>query len=266
MKNAYDSMRTYMGVADVPVPSAWKIMMNHVNVTDVLGLDSVCACLVFTCLFSCIQCLTFVKRVLLAVMIMPPALVVSVEGNIGSGKSTLIRSLADSSDRVRFVLERTGRMWWWLLKKGSSSSLWLINFQLYVMLTQLWEFTFGTRLPVVLVMERSVTSGVLVFVKHAFNTGALSRTDVAFLVKTMCIIDCLPHMYAFLDTPVDQVVCNVRKRGRKVEANLDVVYLRDLDDLHHDMRKFLVHNGVVASHNVLDARKDIHAIVRIVDE
>ena len=199
-------------------------------------------------------------------MVMPPALVVSVEGNIGSGKSTLIRSFGNSSDKVRFVLERTGCMWWWLLKKGSSTSLWLINFQMYVMLTQLWEFTVGTRLPVVLVMERSVTSGILVFVKHALKTGALSRTDVAFLVTTMCTIDCLPHMYAFLDTPVDQVVCNVRKRGRAVEADLDVVYLRDLDDLHHDMRTFLIDNGVVASHTVLDAREDIHAIVRIVDE
>lgn len=267
-KDRHRVIRTYMGLTGVGAPSALSVLKRHASLRNV---DAILAASIFMCLHIVLCCLSVFKRFLRAALVMEPSIVISVEGNIGSGKSTLIRSLSSQSGRVRFALERTGRMWWWLMRKVSSSdgrrskALWVLNFQMFVLLTQLWEFVTGMWFPIVVIMERSVMSSLLVFVKHSMSTGDILGPDAAFLANVVRRMDCMPDMYAFVNTTAEESIVNVKKRGRPEEQSLGVEYLVHLESLHHDMRRFLTYSGICMYEKILDATKDLELVVGIME-
>ncbi len=245
--------RMYMGVSDEPPTSLWSLLWTckeECGYFEWLGGSSVA-----TVLYGTLKTFIIAKKVLDVVC--DRSIVISIEGNIGAGKSTLLNNLASRYPNKRvlkFVCEKTGWLWWWLLRPrdGTMKPVWAVNFQMYVMLTQIYEFVLGLRRPVVLVlMERSTVSSTLVFTRHALQTGVLTKQHVSFLVDLQDEVGCEPDLYVFLNTPADRSLENIRTRGREQEADLTLEHMIELEQLHHDMRRFLVQSGFCEEERVI---------------
>jgi deoxyadenosine/deoxycytidine kinase len=190
---------------------------------------------------------------------------VFIEGNIGSGKSTVIQRLAadsaheDNKDQkgrcdVLYIPEpiadaqavpaRDGETVDLLKHYYADKAKYALAFQqLMLCLRQeavgaaLVPYTRSQHLPdeIVVVMERSWYADAHVFVAALFAADALTPAEVAVYdvtLRRVCGLLPTKHALVYLRTPA--AVCEKRmaERARKAEAGIPLAYLKDLERYH----------------------------------
>jgi len=191
---------------------------------------------------------------------------VSVEGNIGSGKSTYLKHFSRWNDRVDIIMEPVDK--WRNLNSHNLLQMmyedpkrWSLTFQTYVQLTMLQNHTKNTEKPVKL-MERSLHSAKYCFAENLKRTGKMPESEYEVLsgwfdFMLQCPnIDLSVDLIVYLKTDPEVALRRVKERSRGEEHLINEQYIQDLHQLHEDWlthQKFPVHAPVV----VVDANKDI---------
>jgi deoxyadenosine/deoxycytidine kinase len=207
-------------------------------------------------------------------------IVISVDGNIGAGKSTFLAALAEAMPEVEVVQEPVGE--WMTLKNAEGKSLlelfyddkrrWAYTFQNCAILTRLRTIrdAIATTKKRVIITERSVLTDRYVFAEMLRTSGDIDELEWALYMKWFDAfaadlpIRGIVHLTTGVGTSAGRIVA----RGRHGEEHIPLDYLAALDDQHNRWLSTtdspVVHistePGVSVAHNISRVREFIERL------
>jgi deoxyadenosine/deoxycytidine kinase len=162
---------------------------------------------------------------------------IAIEGNIGSGKSTVMKALADRFPDIPVFSEPVAT-WGDLLDLFyADPCTWALPFSLKVLLT----FRDPGRHSECLV-ERCPLSCRHVFTQTLFNEGTMQQHSYDLFKEFYDILAWTPDVIIYIDTPTDKCLNRIHERGRLCETHggIDIFeYLRRIEFAYETMLKFV---------------------------
>ena len=190
----------------------------------------------------------------------------SIEGNIGSGKTTIIHHLQEIYGDQVVLVEEPVKDWQnlkgenLLKKKNDDLNRWGYSFEAYVLITKMNELTkeaFSDKK--IILIERCMLTDKVFFdlnVENGFSNPmeeAMFKNLYEFLSNNV-----YPKLSGiiYLDTPVEECINRMIKRGRKAEKSLTKEYLTQLDD---NFKKVIKESGIpyLKLNGVYDLKSDL---------
>ena len=163
----------------------------------------------------------------------------ALEGNIGAGKTTMMKIIGQYFTSVEFVEEPVSQ---WQNLGGmnlldafySDPERWGFSFEFYSMLSKIKALlnAANSDKPVI-VIERSILSNK-VFMDLSHELGKLEEIEYTMLMNTYHFY--LQHVYPqlsgiiYLDTPVDECIKRITKRNRGEECTIERSYLQSIKE------------------------------------
>ena len=158
----------------------------------------------------------------------------ALEGNIGAGKTTIMKIISSHFHDVEFVEEPVSQ---WQNLGGvnlldafySDPQRWGFSFEFHSMLTKIQALlnAADSDKPIIII-ERSILSNK-VFMDLSNELGKLDKMVFCMLINTYNFY--LEHVYPqlagiiYLDTPVDECIRRITKRNRGEECSIEKSYL-----------------------------------------
>jgi deoxyadenosine/deoxycytidine kinase len=174
-------------------------------------------------------------------------LLISIEGNIGAGKSTIINQLIkENLDPQIIILQEPVDMWESVKHEGETMLQKFYNDQdKYAFAFQIMAFT--TRLKLIqdtinqnpdakiILCERSLEADREIFAKMLNKDGVIE--PILYQIYEMYFQDSVDTMYQlsgmiYLNTPPDVCSKRIVKRNRDGESNIPLSYLIKCDNYH----------------------------------
>ena len=174
-------------------------------------------------------------------------LLISIEGNIGAGKSTIINQLIkENLDPQIIILQEAVDMWESVKHEGETMLQKFYNDQdKYAFAFQIMAFT--TRLKLIkdtinqnpdakiILCERSLEADREIFAKMLNKDGVIE--PILYQIYEMYFQDSVDTMYQlsgmiYLNTPPDVCSKRIVKRNRDGESNIPLSYLIKCDNYH----------------------------------
>ena len=168
----------------------------------------------------------------------------ALEGNIGAGKSTIMKIISNQFHDVEFVEEPVKQ---WQNLNGcnlldsfySDPKRWGFSFEFYSMLTKIQALlkAADSDKPIIII-ERSILSNK-VFMDLSNDLGKLDKMEYAMLINTYNFY--LENVYPqiagiiYLDTPVDECIRRITKRNREEECTIEKSYLNSIKEKMDEM-------------------------------
>ena len=193
----------------------------------------------------------------------------SIEGNIGSGKSTIIHHLQRLYGDQVILVEEPVKDWQnlegenLLNKKNQDLNRWGYSFEAYVLITKMNELTkvaFSDKK--IILIERCMLTDKVFFDINVENglsnpmEEAMFKNLYEFLSNNV-----YPKLSGiiYLDTPVDECIQRMILRGRKEEKSLTKEYLTQLDD---NFKKVIKESGIpyLKLNGVYDLNNDLEKV------
>ena len=190
----------------------------------------------------------------------------SIEGNIGAGKTTIIHHLQQIYGDQVILVEEPVKDWQnlkgenLLKKKNDDLNRWGYSFEAYVLITKMNELTkFAYSDKKIILIERCMLTDKVFFdinVENGFSNPmeeAMFKNLYEFLSNNV-----YPKLSGiiYLDTPVEECINRMIKRGRKAEKSLTKEYLTQLDD---GFKKVIKESGIpyLKLNGVYDLKNDL---------
>ena len=193
----------------------------------------------------------------------------SIEGNIGSGKTTIIHHLQEIYGDQVVLVEEPVKDWQnlkgenLLKKKNDDLNRWGYSFEAYVLITKMNELTkeaFSDKK--IILIERCMLTDKVFFdlnVENGFSNPmeeAMFKNLYEFLSNNV-----YPKLSGiiYLDTPVEECINRMIKRGRKAEKSLTKEYLTQLDN---NFKKVIKESGIpyLKLNGVYDLKNDLSKV------
>jgi len=199
--------------------------------------------------------------------------VVSIEGNIGSGKSTMLKYFEKFND-VDPIPEPVAQ---WCDVKGHNllgklyedPKRWSFQFQSYVQLTRLQLLKKPTDCSVKII-ERSIQNNRFCFLENARKEGSLSDSELEVLIQWYNWLDTnvgIPlDLIVYLRTTPQVAYERLKKRGRKEEAGVPMEFIEGLHQSYEDWLIDKTVGPLPAPLLVLDADQGIDKMVQTYDK
>ena len=208
-------------------------------------------------------------------------ILLSLEGNIGSGKTTILQKLKETNPEWVFVDEPVDD--WLALKNADGESLlevfykdkkrWSYTFQNAAVLYRYQKLRAALDLippgkPTVVLMERSLETDRQVFCRMLHKDGFVDNLENKLYEAWFShLISMLPPVdgYIFVNTTPELSFDRVATRARLGESVIPITYLKELD-IYHRSWLFGEHNGdsVLDFDNTKESL-DIRPIVRFAE-
>jgi deoxyadenosine/deoxycytidine kinase len=154
---------------------------------------------------------------------------ISIEGNIGVGKSSVLKILEARGFTVR---EEQVHLWSLLPLFYAEKKKYAFAFQLQVLTSYI-----GASANFV---ERSALSALLVFADMLKEEGFINSEDFIILDRVCSrILKPVSHIYLRLDASL--CLERLRKRGRPGEENISLEYLQKLEAKHDKVFSDVIH-------------------------
>jgi len=195
--------------------------------------------------------------------------IVSIEGNIGAGKSTMLKFFEKYSD-VELIPEPVAQ---WcdvnghnlLGKLYEDPKRWSFQFQSYVQLTRLQLLKKPTNCSVKII-ERSIQNNRYCFLENARKEGSLSGAELEVLFSWYDWLHSnigIPlDLIVYLRTSPEVAYKRLQERGRKEEAGVPMNFI---ESLHQSYEDWLIHKTqgpLPAPVLILDADQGIDNMIK----
>lgn len=178
------------------------------------------------------------------------ALIISIDGNIGCGKSTIIENLKKLylNNNIIFLEEPLDE--WNKIKDNTKTILekYYENIEKYAFCFQM--MTFITRYIIIkdiidknpnaiIVTERSLYTDKYIFAKMLYETNKLDNIEYQVYNKwfNQFINTLPPHKYIYISSDPINCLSKIKHRNRKGESNIDIEYLELCKKFHDEMFK-----------------------------
>ena len=168
---------------------------------------------------------------------------VSIDGNVGSGKSTLISILKKKYKNIYFAKEPVDI--WKSLKDDKGKDIlsyfyedkkrWGYTFQNLAFITRKIELDKALQSNYdIIITERSTLTDCNIFAKMLHESGCLNDIEMNIYKFWLDINNFKVDKQIYLRTDVDKCLERIRKRNRIGEEEIDKKYLQKIDDKHND--------------------------------
>jgi deoxyadenosine/deoxycytidine kinase len=152
-----------------------------------------------------------------------------IEGNIGAGKTSLATRLAEDTNS-RLVLEQFSDNPF-LAKFYEDPDRYAFQVELSFLSERYHQIKAELGQPDL--FGQSVISDYLLAKSFIFSKHNLKDDEMKLFQKLFSIINLQapkPDLYVYLHLPVEQLLENIRKRGRSYEKNITESYLREVQE------------------------------------
>ncbi len=193
-----------------------------------------------------------------------------VEGNIGTGKTTFLKTLQQSLPHVVVALESVD---YWQNESNSQSILqnfyqspqrWAYSMETIALKTRIQEHIKQQSSPFIHIVERSIYSGYHCFARNSFEQGFLTQLEwniyqewFHFLTSKQCAA---PTGFIYLQADPTLSYDRTVSRNRKGEETIPLAYLQQIHDKHEAflLKKTGVHSSIAQTPVlVLDCNYDL---------
>ncbi|HKM12950.1 MAG TPA: deoxynucleoside kinase [Bacteroidales bacterium] len=156
---------------------------------------------------------------------------IGIAGNIGSGKTTLTRMLAQHygwTPKYEAVTYNP-----YLEDYYKDIPRWSFNLEVYFLTQRIKDLMEIANSDDVIIQDRTIFEGVYVFVANNKDMGNLSQRDFdAYmdLFGVMVKMIKVPDLLIYLKSSIPHLVSRIQKRGRDYEQSMSLEYLGGLNE------------------------------------
>ena len=158
---------------------------------------------------------------------------IGIAGNIGCGKTTLTRMLAEHygwTPKYEAVTYNP-----YLEDYYKDISRWSYNLETYFLAQRFKDVLEIARSKEVIVQDRTIMEGVHIFVANNKAMGNLSERDYDTYMQLFSLMMSMvrePDLLIYLKTSVPKLVEQIQLRGRDYEKSMSIEYLTNLNELY----------------------------------
>lgn len=156
---------------------------------------------------------------------------IGVAGNIGSGKTTLTRMLAEHYGWTPKYEAVTFNPY--LEDYYKDIPRWSFNLEVYFLTQRFKDVLEIANSDNVIIQDRTILEGVQIFVANNYEMGNLSDRDYRTymdLFNLMMSLVKAPDLLIYLKSSIPHLVSQIQKRGRDYEKSISIEYLTGLND------------------------------------
>lgn len=156
---------------------------------------------------------------------------IGVAGNIGSGKTTLTRMLADHygwTPKYEAVTYNP-----YLEDYYKDIPRWSFNLEIYFLTQRFRDILEISSSEDVVIQDRTILEGVQIFVANNYEMGNLTERDYRTymdLFNLMMSLVKAPDLLIYLKSSIPHLVARIQKRGRDYEKSISLEYLAGLNE------------------------------------
>ncbi len=155
---------------------------------------------------------------------------IAVAGNIGCGKTTLTRMLAQRyswEPRFESVSDNP-----YLADFYADMERWSFNLQIYFLNKRFKEVVEISKSDKVIIQDRTIFEDARIFAPNLHDQGMMSDRDFANyqdLFDLMMSLVKLPDLMIYIRASIPTLVSQIQKRGREYEQSMRLDYLKGLE-------------------------------------
>lgn len=156
---------------------------------------------------------------------------IGIVGNIGSGKTTLTRMLAEHYGWTPKYESVTYNPY--LEDYYRDIPRWSYNLETYFLAQRFKDLLEISKSDDVVIQDRTILEGVHIFVENNREMGNLSERDYDTYMQIfslMMSMVSLPDLLIYLRSSVSHLVSQIQKRGRDYEQSMSLDYLGGLNE------------------------------------
>lgn len=156
---------------------------------------------------------------------------IGVAGNIGAGKTTLTRMLADYYGWTPKYESVTYNPY--LEDYYKDIQRWSFNLEIYFLEQRFQDLMEIAKSDNVIIQDRTIFEGVYVFVANNYEQGNLSKRDFETYMRLFNLMMSMvkaPDLMIYLKSSVPHLVAQIQKRGREYEQGMNLSYLQGLNE------------------------------------
>lgn len=156
---------------------------------------------------------------------------IGVAGNIGSGKTTLTRMLAEHYGWTPKYESVTFNPY--LEDYYRDIPRWSFNLEVYFLEQRFQDVLEIARSRDTVIQDRTIFEGVYVFTANNHDMGNLSDRDFETymrLFNSMMSMVGVPDLMIYLRSSVPHLISQIQKRGRDYEQTMSIDYLSSLNE------------------------------------
>ncbi len=194
-----------------------------------------------------------------------------IAGNIGSGKTTLTQMLARHYGwraRMESVTHNP-----YLEDYYKDMRRWALNLEVFFLKERFRDLLTINRSKRTIVQDRSIYEGVYIFAANNHDLGNMSDRDYETymgLFESMMLVAREPDLMVYLHASVPHLVANIQKRGRAYEQDMQLSYLKQLNDRYDLFMKKQYHGRTITIEvddlDFVNRREDFEYIIGRIDE
>jgi|UniRef100_A0A6C0BFG8 deoxyadenosine/deoxycytidine kinase len=183
---------------------------------------------------------------------------VSIEGNIGCGKSSVLSRLCNDA-RIPVFLEPVDEWKDWLELFYSDPQRWGMSFNLNVLMSfHKWKnnnfFAF---------YERSPISNRYIFAQLQRDEGKMNDMELLMFNDIYDKLAWTPDVIIYIKTDPDIALERMKNRGRNCESNVSLEYIKAIHEKHETLlknNKLNINNGERCKVFVIDGNRDHESV------
>ena len=160
---------------------------------------------------------------------------IGIAGNIGSGKTTLTRMLAQYYGWTPKFESVTYNPY--LEDYYKDIPRWSFNLEVYFLEERFRDVLDIAKSKEVIIQDRTIFEGVYIFVANNYAMGNLSKRDFETYMRLfeaiMSTVE-YPDLLIYLKCSVPHLVSQIQKRGREYEKTIRLDYLQHLNERYED--------------------------------
>ena len=155
---------------------------------------------------------------------------IAIAGNIGSGKTTLTRMLADHfkwTPKYESVAFNP-----YLADFYNDMERWSFNIQVYFLNKRFLDIVQISKENGVIIQDRSIYEDASIFAPNLHDMGLMDTRDFenySSLFSLMVSLVKAPDLLIYLRSSIPHLVGNIQKRGREYESSIRLDYLKGLN-------------------------------------
>ena len=160
---------------------------------------------------------------------------IGVAGNIGSGKTTLTRMLAEHYGWKPQFESVTYNPY--LEDYYKDIPRWSYNLETYFLAQRFRDVLEIAKSNDTIIQDRTISEGVYIFVANNYEMGNLTERDYQTymqLFELMMSTVKQPDLLIYLKSGIEHLVANIQKRGRDYEQSISIDYLDGLNRHYED--------------------------------
>lgn len=189
--------------------------------------------------------------------------IISIEGNIGSGKSTILKELKDHFKDVENIIFLQEPVSEWDTIKDSSGKTILSKFyedqkkysfafqiMAYISRLALLKKAIEENPNGIIITERCLDTDRYVFAKMLYDSGKIEDVEYQIYLKWFDHFINIGGIHKVIYLKADSNICyyRINKRNRNGESNIELSYLENCEKYHNEMinninNPYLIING-----------------------